>query len=283
MDSPQSVQQIEVRVRGQAARVFSGGAGEALLLVHGGWGGARFHWRRVWDLLAQRHRVIAPDLPGLGAVEQPACGSVREYVEWLVALLDALRVERAWCVGNSFGASVVWSLAGREPRRCAGLALVNGIPMPRTPPLLATLGRNRVARALMRALVSRWSYRRSAVPLAFARLHRVPEELERLIEEEWPIILPRFTALLMAGDGPPNPPHLPLLLWGSEDRLLGTRRKDALRLAASLHGSKLRWVEAAGHFPELEAPEAFVAELEDFMTGGQHGGSSRPPGNPGVL
>jgi pimeloyl-ACP methyl ester carboxylesterase len=216
-------------------------------------------------LLAQRHHVIAPDLPGLGAVEQPACASVREYVDWLVVLLDALGIERAWCVGNSFGASVAWSFAGREPRRCTGLVLVNGIPMPRTPTLLAMLGRNRAARAIMRAILWRWSYRRSVVPLAFARMHRVPEELEQLIEEEWPIIVPRFADVLMAGDGPPDPVCSPLLLWGAEDRLLGTRRSDAVRLQARLRGSQLRWIEDAGHFPELEAPAAFVATVEDFL------------------
>lgn len=45
--------------------MFTGGEGpRTVLLLHGGWMGAALHWSGVWDRLAQRARVVAPDLPG---------------------------------------------------------------------------------------------------------------------------------------------------------------------------------------------------------------------------
>jgi len=255
------VECAEITVRGQPARVFVGGAGDALLLVHGGWGGAELHWNQVWNPLAKRYRVIAPDLPGLGWVQQPALSSVRAYAGWLLDLLDALGVERACCVGNSFGASVVWSLAGRAPDRCAGLVLVDGLPMPRTPLPLRLLSNSWVARTLVLRMVGKYSYSMTAVPRAFHDPAHAPAQLDQLSTFEWPIILPRFVDLLVAGDGPPDPIVKPLLLWGASDRLFGTTREDAERLHRRLSGSTLRWIENAGHFPQLEAPKEFVEAL----------------------
>jgi len=263
--SPSSIEETRVSVRGRATRTFQGGTGEAMLLVHGGWGGAHMHWSRVWDELARRHRVIAPDLPGLGDVIEPPLASVRDYAAWLVELLDALEVERTWCIGNSFGGSVVWSLAGRSPERCAGLVLVDGRPMPATPSVLRTLGATGPGSRLMEVLVRRISYTRSAIPHAFADVANAPEELERLVATQWPIIVPRFAALLVAGDGAPTPHVAPCLLWGTRDTLPGSSRRNAERLHLALAGATLRWIDDAGHFPQIEAPQAFVAALEAFM------------------
>ena len=222
------------------------------------------HWSRVWERLATRYRVVAPDLPGLGHLETPPLGSVAEYVAWLVALLDELGIARAHCVGNSFGASVAWSLAGREPQRCAGLVLVNGIPLPKTPALLRRLGESAAGAALVRAVVRRVSYHPSALERAFVDLRHAPPELRALLACRGGRLLPRFAALLVAGDGPPPPQLAPLLLWGEGDRLIGTRAEDAGELHAALPGSTLRLIPQAGHFPQLELPDELADQLEAF-------------------
>lgn len=264
--STSHVKQLNVTIRGENGRVFTGGAGAPLLLIHGGWGGAALHWNRVWDSLATRYRVIAPDLPGLGAVEQPALSSIAEYAAWLAALLDKLCVERAAFVGNSFGGSVGWCLAGRQPERCAALVLVNGFPVPQTPRLLKALGQARPFRQLLRRVVAKVSYDPKLVASAFVSSDRVPEELHRLILEEWPLIAPRFADILIAGDGAPPPAVKPLLLWGAADRLPGTSRHHAYKIQQRLPGATLEFLENAGHFPQLEVPEAFARALGEFVT-----------------
>ena len=49
-----------VRLGTGPATVWTGGSGEPLLLVHGGWRGAEMHWQRVWERLGESYRVIAP-------------------------------------------------------------------------------------------------------------------------------------------------------------------------------------------------------------------------------
>jgi pimeloyl-ACP methyl ester carboxylesterase len=258
----EAIEQVSPLVQGRPARVFCGGNGPPLLLVHGGWGGAHFHWSAVWNALARSHRVIAPDLPGLGAVDQPALPSVRAYAEWLLDLLDVLGVARAWMVGNSFGASVAWSLAHRAPERCTGLVLVNGFSMPRTPAPLRFAGRTRFAHAVMEGVLRRFIYAPAALRRAFADLSHVPPELQSIMAAEWRLIVPRYADVLMAGDGSPQPNATLHLLWGMADRLPGTTRAALRRLQRSLPAAKVTTIADAGHFPQIEAPGAFVAALD---------------------
>lgn len=151
------IRTVQLEVMDRAVDVREGGDGPPLLLIHGGWGGATA-WSRVWNALAHRHRIVAPDLPGLGAVATAALPNVAGYAAWLAALLDALGIAKATFVGNSFGASVAWSLAGRFPEGCAGVVLVDGIPMPRTPLPMRWLGHTSMRKALMQFVdkLERW-------------------------------------------------------------------------------------------------------------------------------
>jgi pimeloyl-ACP methyl ester carboxylesterase len=259
------VQPKEREVSGRLARVYEGGKGVSLLLIHGAWGGASLHFSRVWDDLAQSYRVIAPDLPGLGQVDAPARASVSGYARWLVNLLEVLGVERAFFIGNSFGASVAWSLAGRYPELCAGLVLINGFPMPKTPTPLHWLSNNPVGEALMRATLRMTAFHPNALRRAFVNEDNVPDGLRAMLAQRGSLLVPNCAKLVIAGDGSPEPKVSPLLLWGAEDRLIGTSAADARKHHASIPGSTLKLIPNAGHFPQIEAPDAFVAEVQAFV------------------
>jgi 2-hydroxy-6-oxonona-2,4-dienedioate hydrolase len=259
------VREISVRVDGQPAHVFVGGHGPRLLLIHGGWGGAQLHWGPVLEPLAERYEVVAPDLPGIGRTDQRALGSVGAYAAWLDALLSTLALPSAWCVGNSFGASVACRLASDFPTRCLGLVLVDGIPMPETPRLLRWLGERTLGHRLLRAVERRVAYSPGALARAFRDPSLVPDELRAMIDAPSPPMLDALVDILVQGGSPPPRHVAPLLLWGQDDRLLGTHARDARRLQASWPGSKLAFVPHAGHVPQVENPAAFVDELASFV------------------
>jgi pimeloyl-ACP methyl ester carboxylesterase len=52
------VPSTSIELEGGSVIVWQGGSGVAVLLIHGAWGGAP-----VWTRLAERFRVVAPDLP----------------------------------------------------------------------------------------------------------------------------------------------------------------------------------------------------------------------------
>lgn len=110
-----------------------------LLLVHG-WPQNWWSWRTVIPALAENHRVIAPDLRGHGWTEAPETGYDKEQLASdLLALLDALQLERVTWIGHDWGG---WTglLAGlRAPERFERM-LVLSIPHPWSPPSLRRLG-----------------------------------------------------------------------------------------------------------------------------------------------
>lgn len=259
-----SIREIELRINDRPARVFTGGEGDALILVHGGWAGAHAHWSSVWSPLAQRFRVIAPDLPGVGDVSQPGLGTIGAYAQWLRAVLDALDVPRAWCVGNSFGASVVNRFAQDFPERCRGLVFVNGFPLPRTPDLLRRLGERRFGKRVVRAVQHYVAYRPRVLRQAFVDLGKVPDEIRRVLEQDSPAPIQALADVVIEGGGSSKPPPFaPLLLWGEDDQLPGTSKRSAEKLAKSL-GAALKFIPRTGHMPQVEDPSAFTDALSSF-------------------
>jgi pimeloyl-ACP methyl ester carboxylesterase len=92
-------------------------AADALLLVHG-WPENWWAWRDLIGPLSERFHVIAPDLRGLGWTEAPPGG----YEKWnlardVVALMDALGIDRARWVGHDWGAFAGWHATTEHPER----------------------------------------------------------------------------------------------------------------------------------------------------------------------
>lgn len=82
------------------------GPGEPILLVHGH-GSLLEEYEALVPLLAKRHRVIVPDLPGCGYSDKPARRySVGYFEKTLVALLDALQIPRCIVMGGSLGGNL---------------------------------------------------------------------------------------------------------------------------------------------------------------------------------
>jgi pimeloyl-ACP methyl ester carboxylesterase len=102
---------------GLRMHVAEAGAGEPLLLLHGfpqNWWG----WYKVLPALAERYRVIAPDLRGAGWTDAPAAGyTAEQLVADVVALLDALELDRVRIMAHDWGALVGFLLCLSRPQR----------------------------------------------------------------------------------------------------------------------------------------------------------------------
>jgi pimeloyl-ACP methyl ester carboxylesterase len=100
--------------------VLDEGEGTPVLLIHG-FPDSSHLWRHQIPALVQAGmRAIAPDLRGFGESDRPQ--AVVEYgvgraVRDMVAVLDALEVDRAHVVAHDWGAGVAWALAALVPDR----------------------------------------------------------------------------------------------------------------------------------------------------------------------
>jgi pimeloyl-ACP methyl ester carboxylesterase len=101
-------------------------AAPAILAVHG-WPQHWWLWRDVIAALSPTHRVICPDLRGLGWSGWPADGDFTKaaMAADMVALLDVLGVERAGYLGHDWGGWAGWLVALRAPERISRLMAVS--------------------------------------------------------------------------------------------------------------------------------------------------------------
>lgn len=107
--------------------VAEAGEGDPVLLLHG-WPQHWYAWRKVIPLLGDSHRLIAPDLRGFGWTDAPRGGyGTADLVEDLLALLDALELERVFVVGHELGGRLGFHLSLRAPGRVRGHVALNAL------------------------------------------------------------------------------------------------------------------------------------------------------------
>lgn len=111
-------------VKGVRLRYLVGGAGgSSVVLVHG-LGGAASNWAELAPLLARRHRVLVPDLPGHGGSSPlPAVSGLEPYADRVAALAEREEMAPFALVGHSLGAVVALRLALRRPELVSGIVL----------------------------------------------------------------------------------------------------------------------------------------------------------------
>jgi pimeloyl-ACP methyl ester carboxylesterase len=107
-----------VRARGLEFHVAEAGAGDDVVLCLHGWPQHWYEWRHLLPALADRHRVIALDLRGFGWSDAPRRGYEKENLAAdVLAVLDALGIERVKLVGHDWGGWIGFLLCLRAPRR----------------------------------------------------------------------------------------------------------------------------------------------------------------------
>ncbi|WP_166615339.1 alpha/beta hydrolase [Kineococcus vitellinus] len=104
----------------------------AVVLLHG-FPQTRHMWRHVAPLLADEHFVLCPDLRGYGASGKPAASTPDVYAKRtmaadVIALADALGVQRFVVVGHDRGAHVAFRAALDHPGRVSHLAGLDVLP-----------------------------------------------------------------------------------------------------------------------------------------------------------
>jgi pimeloyl-ACP methyl ester carboxylesterase len=112
-------------VNGVRLHYVTGGKGPALVLIHGlpaSW----YEWRGILPALAERYRVIAPDLRGLGDSSKPFGGyDTHTAAEDIHHLVRSLAIEKVYVAGHDWGAAVGFAYAVRYPKEVLRLAILD--------------------------------------------------------------------------------------------------------------------------------------------------------------
>lgn len=251
------------------------GAGEPLVLLHG-FTGCAANWRPLLPRLAERHRVIAIDLPGHGNSGAP--GSVARYkmprvAADLIELLTRHDATPAHWLGYSMGGRLALYIAVRQSSVVRSLTLVSATAG------LANAAKRQARRAADEALAARIERDGVASFVAewernplFAGLAGLPEEARATLHEQRLSNSPLGLANSLRGMGAGAQPSLwsrlaamtapALLIAGQRDTKFVALNEG---LAVSIPNATLRLIPDAGHVVQMEQPEAFLAAVTDFL------------------
>jgi pimeloyl-ACP methyl ester carboxylesterase len=126
MTEPGRLRFESVRTSVGALSTVQAGTGDPVVALHG-LGGTKASFLPTLAALADRHRVIAFDLPGHGDSDKPigAPYDAAYFARSVAALLDALEIDSAHLIGNSMGGRVAIEAGLVEHERVRRLALLS--------------------------------------------------------------------------------------------------------------------------------------------------------------
>jgi pimeloyl-ACP methyl ester carboxylesterase len=253
------------------------------VLIHG-LGATKASFLPTIAALAPGYRTLAVDLPGFGDSDKPLNGSYDApfFARSIVALLDALGLERAHVIGNSMGGRVAIELGLEFPERVRRLVLLA--------PSLAWLRTRRWAPYL------RW------IPTQLGAIQPAPRALVETIvrrvipgaDQEWTAAgIDEFLRSYLTPNGRAafyaaaakiylEEPHGPdgfwtrlpslrtesLFVWGEQDNVVpvafANHVREAVPRAEHLFLN-------CGHVPQLERPRQTHTAIKRFLADGRVG------------
>lgn len=126
---PAGFRTTDIATNGTTLHVRVGGAGPAVLLVHG-YGDTGDMWVPLAATLMRDHMVIIPDLRGMGLSAVATDGFTKKnQAKDLAGILDKLNVPRADVVGHDIGNMVAFAFAEAYPDRTTRLVMMDA-PVP---------------------------------------------------------------------------------------------------------------------------------------------------------
>jgi pimeloyl-ACP methyl ester carboxylesterase len=264
--SPRSIQVGDARLR-----YVRRGDGPAVVLVHG-FASSIYTWAEVLPPLAQRHDVVAVDLPGFGGSDVPARFDAQAMAELLARLMDGLGLPRASLVGNSLGGALSAVTAARHPGRVERLVLIDSAgynlgPADR-PLLLRAIG------TLPGGLLDIWP-QRPLVRFGLVQVFHDDSKVTPERVEEYLAPMARrgaraaVRAVLRGSEAFGLPGVLrevrapTLVIWGADDAWIPLR--DADRFVRDIRGARKVVLERCGHVPQEERPVELARLVGEFL------------------
>ncbi|MEN9923893.1 MAG: hypothetical protein RL268_19 [Pseudomonadota bacterium] len=256
------------------------GAGKPILLLHGSGPGvtAWANWRLILPVLAERSRVIAPDLAGFGYTvsEKEVSFDIDLWMEQISALLDALKLPKVCIIGNSFGGAMALHFAAQHPERVEKIVLMGSVGT--SFPL--TYGLDRVwgyggSLEEMRELIGIFAYDQSIATDDLLQLRyaaSIRDDVQKRFAALFPAPRQRWIDALALKEDQLSALSLPvLLIHGVNDAVIPIESSRAL--SARLRDARLVEIDECGHWVQIEKTAQFIEEVYAFLDLDDNGGN----------
>ena len=241
---------------------------DPVLCLHGMGGAGK--WEAYHMALGTAALTYVPQLPGWQDGQPPqGIGSVGDYAQFAVDLLDALEIDRCTLLGHSFGGWLALSIALAHPGRVSRMILADsmGLETPSNPARnLDDLDEESFAKAVFGQLGLIATAQPDGFGAEWENVRRGPE-----FERQWKgrslvagLVRGRCADARLT-EMVPDISADTLLVWGRADGIAPLEHGEFLR--ASLPNSSLRIIDRCGHLPMAEKRETFNRIIRNFLVG----------------
>ena len=263
--------------------------GQVILFIHGtaAWSGL---WRETMTPLAEAgYRCIAIDIPPFGYSERPSAPSYgnADQAKRIVALMDALEIERAILLGHSFGGGATMETALTIPERIDALVLADvgglnlnlqpapktqspsaielflGTPFVRNPILSATATNPLFTKTLISAMILDPA---DATPQTIKILQEplVLEDATNTLGDWLKSVLGPQEISLTSDPAKYQSLTMPtLIIWGDRDTVIPLQEGEYLQ--SILPNAELVLMKDVNHIPHVEDQEKFIEIVLGFL------------------
>jgi len=249
------------------------GSGAPVVLLHGSGAGvsAWANWRLTIPELAKFRRVLAPDLVGFGYTKIPTdfeFEHMQSWIDQIIALLDALGIEKADLVGNSFGASLSLALVVKHPDRVGRMVLMGSGGQPFTVnENLKKLWGYKPSLTAMKEILKIMAYDQTIATQELAELRyqaTLRQGAQATFERVFPAPYQRWAdALVISDQALSEIKQQTLIIHGRDDRVVPVDVSE--RLFKKIKNSQLHLFGCCGHWTQIEQAERFNRLVTDFL------------------
>lgn len=248
------------------------GQGETVVFLHGSGPGvtAWANWNKLFPLLKDDFRILAPDMVGFGFTERPEkpVYSMNAWVKQTIDFFDAMKIERANLVGNSFGGALALTMAIKYPERVNKLVLMGsmGVSFP------ITYGLDRVwgytpSPENMEELLELFTYDHSFATPELIKT-RYESSMQPGFQESFAAMFPeprqqRVESMAANENYIRDIKHETLIIHGREDRVIPL--ENSLKLLKMIDGAQLHVFGKCGHWSQIEHTGEFAGLLRAFF------------------
>lgn len=237
-----------------------------LVLLHG-WTDTSRAWSLVAPALAERHRLIMPDLRGHGGSAAPACCyALADFADDVALLMDALGIERASLAGHSLGSMIAQRFAAEHPGRVDRLVLIGSTalaPLAHGDALwTAALGIAEPLDPAADPFLADWLAQVDLPAAGPAFAAHAEAEILAVPPHVWHAVA-RELADVPVGRLAADVAAPVLILAGGRDALFGAEHHASLR--AAYPQGRYREYPELGHNLIYEGPEAIAAAMREFL------------------
>ncbi|KXS46412.1 MAG: alpha/beta hydrolase [Halanaerobium sp. T82-1] len=262
----------QVETDGYMTNYHDEGEGFPVLLIHGSGPGvsAWANWRLVIPELAKNKRVLAPDMVGFGYTDRPEGidYNMETWAKQTVSFLDAMDIEKADIVGNSFGCALALAMAINHPDRVRKIVLMGavGVNFELTQALDAVWGyKPSVGR--MKEMLSLFVDDKSIVTDDLAKM-RYEASVEPGFQESFSAMFPAprqrwVDSMAFDDDEISNISHETLIVHGRDDVVIPLN--NAIKLIKLIKNAQLHVFGRCGHWTQIEQTKGFNSLVNDFL------------------